>query len=31
MWDFSGIYWGYIGRMGKNMKTTIMDYVGFRV
>ena len=26
-----GLYWGYFGKMEKNMETTIMGYIGFRV
>ena len=25
------VYWGYIGIMEKQMETTIMGYIGFRV
>ena len=25
------VYWGYIGRMEKKMKATIVGYIGFRV
>ena len=28
MW---GLYWGYVGIMEKNMETTIMGYIGFKV
>ena len=26
-----GLYWGYMGIVEKNMETTIMGYIGFRV